>query len=139
MPRIVLDTNVLVAALRSRRGASFRLLSLVGSGRFELALPVPLVLEYEDVLLRPDMVLASAEDVGTALDYLCAVSHHQAVFYLWRPQLPDPNDDLLLELAVAAGCETIVTFNLRDFRGVERFGIKALRPQDFLQTLGEPS
>lgn len=137
-PRIVLDTNVLVAGLRSRQGASFRLLSGVGGRRFEIALSVPLVLEYEDVLLRQrTQMKLTVRDVGVLLDYLCSVGVPQRVFYLWRPQLPDPGDDFVLELAVAASCEVIVTHNLRDFTGTARFGIKAMTPAAFLRHLGD--
>ncbi|MEO1076248.1 MAG: putative toxin-antitoxin system toxin component, PIN family [Bacteroidota bacterium] len=133
MSRIVLDTNVLVAGLRSRRGAANRLLRLVGRSSFEIALSVPLVLEYEDVLLRPDMVPFSTMEVRAFIDVLCQEGNPQRVYFLWRPYLPDPKDDMVLELAVAASCDAIVTYNLRDFRGVDRFGIRAVRPEAFLK------
>jgi len=138
-PRVVVDTNVLVAGLRSRRGASFRLLSEVGKGRFEMALSVPLVLEYEDALLRlrhSDVTRLNQGDVDALLDYFCSVAHLQQIFYLWRPILPDPKDDLLLELAVAARCQSIVTFNRRDFAGVDKFGVSVVEPGPFLSGLG---
>lgn len=136
-PRIVVDTNVLVAGLRSRRGAAFRLLSEVGRGRFELALSVPLVFEYEDVLLRhSDVTGLDQSDVDAVLDYFCKVARLQHIFFLWRPLLPDPKDDLVLELAVAAGCQSIVTYNIRDFVGADRFGIAILEPGVFLARLG---
>ena len=137
--QIVLDTNVLVAALRSRNGASFVLLSRVGTpdAGFELNLSVPLVFEYEDVLKREGRGAGlSAVDVDDVLDYLCAVGHHRRIFFLWRPVLRDPKDDMLLELAVEAGCHYIVTFNVRDFAGAERFGVKVITPREFLRTLG---
>ncbi len=136
-PEVVLDTNVLVAGLRSRRGASFQVLSLVGSGRFGINVSVPLVLEYEDVLLRPETGIplsrAAIEDV---LDYHCTVARHHEIFFLWRPYLKDPRDDLVLELAVKAGCQFILTFNERDFAGCECFGIEAVAPSDFLRRIG---
>jgi predicted nucleic acid-binding protein len=136
-PRIVLDTNVLVAGLRSRQGASFRLLNEVGRGKFEIALSVPLVLEYEDALLRHASATAlSRRDVDVILDYFCSVAHLQTIFFLWRPLLPDPKDDLVLELAVAAGCRTVVTYNVRDFRGGESLGVSAQRPGPFLKAIG---
>ena len=136
-PRVVLDTNVLVAGLRSRRGASFQLLSEIGRGKFEIALSVPLVLEYEDALLRHASVTGlSRRNVDVVLDYYCSVAHLQTIFFLWRPLLPDPKDDLVLELAVAAGCRTVVTYNLRDFRGAESLGVSAVRPGTFLKTIG---
>jgi putative PIN family toxin of toxin-antitoxin system len=136
-PRVVIDTNVVVAGLRSRTGASFRLLSAIGAGRFEIALSVPLVLEYEDALARHAGVTGlSQADVDVVLDYFCQVGHLQEIFFLWRPYLPDPKDDMLLELAIAAGCQIIVTHNVRDFVGVGRFGIETLPPGKFLVRIG---
>jgi putative PIN family toxin of toxin-antitoxin system len=137
-PRVVLDTNVLVAAARSRRGVASRVLSLVGTGLFEIAVSVPLVLEYEDVLGRHlHESRLNDKDVGDLLDYLCHVAHRQEVFYLWRPMLKDPNDDMVLELAVAAQCDAIVTYNQRDFAGAHRFNVEILEPREFLQRVGE--
>ncbi|MFL6235391.1 MAG: putative toxin-antitoxin system toxin component, PIN family [Thermoanaerobaculia bacterium] len=137
--RVVLDTNVMVAALPSRRGASYQLLSLLGEGRFEIAVSVPLVLEYEDALARDLEGPYSRQDIEDLLDFLCQVAHRQRIFFLWRPCLPDPKDDMVLELAVAAGCEAIVTHNTRDFVGTERLGIRIDTPGSFLRTLKEPS
>ncbi len=139
MSRVVLDTNVLVAALRSDQGASFQLLSLVGvTDKFQICLSVPLVLEYEDVLGRDGMVPnVSAGDVQDLIDYLCSVASPHGVFFLWRPMLRDPKDEMVLELAVSGGCEAIVTFNSRDFAGAERFGIQILSPGEFLRQIGE--
>lgn len=135
---VVLDTNVLEAAFRSRRGASFAVLSLVGTGRFEIALSVPLVLEYESVLLRQVSETERSEaGVRDVLDYLCAAARQQLIFFRWRPTLPDPNDDMILELAVAANCAAIVTHNRRHFQGVRRFGIRVLSPADFLNEIGD--
>ena len=135
-PRVVLDTNVVVAGLRSRRGAAFRLLSEVGRGRFEIALSVPLVLEYEDALLRPGLTGLRQGEVDVVLDYFCKVAHLQQIFYLWRPLVPDPKDDMLLELTVAARCQSIVTYNVRDFAGAEKFGLSVLAPGPFLVSVG---
>ena len=136
MQRVVLDTNVLVAAIRSRHGASFELLQRLGGGAFEIALSPGLTLEYESVLLRHvgDSHLTS-QDVGDLIDYLCEVAMWQEIFFLWRPFLRDPNDDLVLELAVAANCDAVVTHNTRDFAGTERFGIEVLTPAAFLLSL----
>ena len=136
-PRVVLDTNVLVAALRSNRGASFRLLSEVDSGLFEVCLSVPLVLEYEAVLFRQARAIGlSRTDIGDVLDYICSVARRQPIFFLWRPQLRDPSDDMVLELAVAAGCRFIVTFNTRDFGSARSFSLRVLTPREFLKTIG---
>lgn len=135
---MVLDTNVLVAGLRSRRGASFRLLSEIGRGRFELVVSVPLVLEYEDVLGRQAGALhLDAAERAAVLDFLCLEARHQEVFFLWRPVLQDPADDMVLEVAVAAACERIVTFNLRHFAVAARFGIRALTPGAFWKELNQ--
>lgn len=136
--RVVIDTNVIIAALRSRRGASYKLLMLVGTGKFTSVLSVALVLEYEDVAKRlGEVIPLSEQDIDDILDYLCQVSNHQEIFYLWRPYLKDPKDDMVLELAVAASCDFIVTFNKKDFEGLERFGIRVLSPKEFLQEIGE--
>ena len=137
--QIVLDTNVVVTALRSRHGASFRLLSLVGrSPAFAINLSVPLILEYEDVAKRQSPALGlTFEDIDDILDYLCSVARLREIFFLWRPFLRDPKDDMVLELAVEAGCEVIVTYNQRDFAGCERFGVRPVTPKQFLQEIGE--
>jgi putative PIN family toxin of toxin-antitoxin system len=136
-PRVVVDTNVLVAGLRSNRGASYRLLTEVGRGRFEIALSVPLVLEYEDALLRhKDQTSLTRRDVDAVLDYFCSVGHLQTIFFLWRPLLPDPKDDMVVELAVAAGCRTIVTYNVRDFRSAKGLGVAPQVPAEFLKSIG---
>jgi len=138
--QVVIDTNVLLAALRSRRGASYRLLSLIGDGRWQMNLSVPMFLEYEDVVKRPDSgVGLSAVEVDDILDFICAEANLREIFYLWRPVLPDPKDDFILELAVESNCDYIVTFNVRDFAGAEKFGIEIVTPREFLRKLGEIS
>ena len=112
IPQIVIDTNVLVTAQRSKRGASARLISLVGTGRFDIHVSVPLVLEYEAVLLRYRAELGlTQEDVADVIDALCALAKHQKIYFLWRPYLRDRNDEMVLELAVAARCDSIITYN----------------------------
>jgi len=101
MYQVVIDTNVLVAALLSSRGASHRLLRLVGDDRWRMNLSVPLVLEYEQT---PKRVCAgeslSGSDIDGILQFLCANASLRPIFFLWRPLLPDPKDDFVLELAV---------------------------------------
>lgn len=134
----MIDTNVLVSALRSRRGVSFRLISLLGDRRFQVNISVPLVLEYEKstkkLAGRGGLSLRNIDDI---LDYICLVAHHTRVFYLWRPFLRDPKDDMVLEVAVAGGCRFIVTFNKKDFQGVGSCGIQVLTPKEFLERIGE--
>ncbi|HKS25447.1 MAG TPA: putative toxin-antitoxin system toxin component, PIN family [Thermoanaerobaculia bacterium] len=134
--RVVLDTSVLVAAIRSRRGASFQLLTRLGSDDFDVAVSVPLVLEYEDALMRHlSSTTLDESDIAAILDYMCSVADHQEIFFLWRPILRDPGDDMLLEVAVAADCQAIVTHNVRDFAGAEKFGLRVLTPSAFLQEI----
>lgn len=136
--KVVLDTNVLEAAVRSRNGASYAVLSRVGMGQFEIAISVALVLEYEDVLMRKaDSTRRTASAMTAIVDYLCEVGQRQSIFFLWRPCLRDPKDDLVLELAVAAGCNAIVTHNRRDFEPANQFGMDVWTPAQFLRRLGE--
>ena len=136
-PSIVLDTNVLIAGLRSRNGASFRLLSLVGEGKFELNVSVPLVLEYEEVAKREARALGLTHaEIDDVLDYLCAVAVHREIYFLWRPVLRDAADDMVLEVAVEAGCDFVVTHNVRHFAGAQRFGVRGVTPSEFLTRIG---
>lgn len=127
--RVVLDTNIVVAALRSRQGASAAVVLRAGLGEFEFCLSVALFLEYEGAVKRPTsgvkIPIAAIDDI---LDHLAAVGRHQEIFFLWRPTLPDPGDDHVLEVAVAGQCDAIVTYNRRAFGGAERFGIRVLSP-----------
>ena len=137
--QIVIDTNIFFAALYSRRGASHKLLSLINSSKFSVNVSVPLILEYEDVAKRNlDNISLSAQEVDDIIDYICVATNRQKIFYLWRPFLRDPKDDMVLELAVAARCNFIVTFNMGDFQGAEEeFGISVITPKEFLQKIGE--
>jgi len=139
-PSIVIDTCVLISALRSQLGASFKLLSLVDDSKFEFYLSVPLVLEYEAVASRMARSIGlTRSEVDDVIDYMCARGQHRKVHFLWRPSLKDPGDDFILELAVEAECRYIVTHNLKDFVGAEKFGIKAIPPQKLLEMIGEIS
>lgn len=136
--QVVLDTNVLLTALRSKKGASYKLLTLIDSGRFKINLSVPLVLEYEDILKRdiPGTDLSNKE-IDNILDYICKIANKREIFYLWRPFLKDPKDDFILELAVESKSDFIITFNLKNFAGIDKFGIKAITPKYFLKIIGE--
>lgn len=135
---IVIDTNVLAAALQSSRGAAYKLLMLIGTGKFTFYLSVPLLLEYEDVAKRLlEAISLDNQDIDAILDYICATAQRQQIFYLWRPYLKDPKDDMVLELAVSAGCNFIVTYNGKDFMGAEHFGLHVLTPREFLEKIGE--
>lgn len=134
----MIDTNVLVSALRSRDGASFLLLSLLGEkDTFDLYISVALVLEYEDAAKRlPGKVQITEDEIDDVIDYICHIGHEQQVFFLWRPFLKDPNDDMVLELAVAAGCNFIITHNKQDYKNIEEFGLQAISPVEFLRMIG---
>jgi putative PIN family toxin of toxin-antitoxin system len=138
VPQAVTDTNVVIAGLRSRRGSAFQLLTLIGTRLFDIHLSVPLVLEYTDVLLRelPNLYL-SREEVNDLIDFYCAVGEQHEIFFLWRPFLRDPKDDMVLELAVKARCQSIITYNTRDFAGIEQFGLNRLEPSEFLRLIGK--
>ncbi len=135
--RLVFDTDVVVAALRSPAGASAALIAGAIDGRLEFALSVPLVLEYEAVCLRPEQLYASGldvHDVVTVVDALIATAVPVSSYYSWRPQLRDAGDELVLDAAVNGGATHLVTFNLGDFgRAPQQFGIRSLRPADMLR------
>lgn len=136
----VLDTNVLVAGLFSRRGASFWLLERAVDGGLPIAVSVAMALEYEDVLLRPAMLAqgwASAEQISTVLDAILAHAVLvQPIRVRRRPALPDPGDDLVLECALEAHADAIITMNVRDFAGAsENYGLRILKPGDLVAEL----
>lgn len=132
--RVVFDTSVLVAAARSRDGASFALVSSIPSARFEIALSVGLYFEWQDVLTRPEHLPPgkTPDDARAFLRFLCGHAWPQEIFFLWRPFLPDPGDDMILELAFASDSRYIVTYNVRHFANVQKLGIEAITPRDFL-------
>ncbi len=136
LPEVVLDTNVVVSGLRSRHGNSFHLLSLIGTGHFEINLSVPLLLEYEATLKRSELQIPlSHKQIDDVLNFYCSVGRWVRIHYLWRPLLPDAKDDFVAELAVAGQCDYIVTFNERDFRGVQQFGVHTCTPDYLLQVI----
>lgn len=132
-PNLILDTNVLLTALKSSKGSSFRLLSMVGGGRFQLHISAPLVAEYEAVLKRGLLALSDSQ-VDDVIDYVCAQATHHKIFYLWRPTLKDPGDDFVLELAVKASAR-IITWNVKDFARASQFGVPVQTPREFLTFL----
>jgi len=137
--QVVIDTNVFISALRSQQGASYRLLMLIDRANFEVNLSVPLILEYEDVAMRltQNELKLTTTAIDDILDYLCAVANQWKIHYLWRPILKDPKDDMVLELAVSANCDAIVTYNKKDFCEADKFGIKIKTPKEILKEVGE--
>jgi len=134
--RVVLDTNVLHAGLYSSRGASYQVLKAVEKGKIKIILSTALLFEYEDILVRNRSVPGlSVRDIDVVLDNLCKLAEHHRIFFLWRPYLAGPKDDHILELAVASGTTTIVTHNIKDFRGIRKFGIRAIPPKKLLEEI----
>ena len=134
--RAVIDTNVLIAALRSSSGASYQILLAADRGDFQMALSVPLLVEYDDVSSRPEMgITIPASAVDAIIRRLAMLAHKQQIYFLWRPILPDPKDDMVLEVAIAAGATHIVTFNRKDLRLASQFGITVIPPADFIRLL----
>ena len=132
--RVVFDTFLLVSAAHSRDGASHALVSLIPSPRFEICLSIGLYTEWQAVLSRPEHLPPeqTPADVQAFVRYLASQAHLQDIHFLWRPFLSDPNDDMVLELAFAAGSRYIVTHNIKDFRGSQQLGIRAVTPGNFL-------
>ena len=136
-PRIVMDTNVLISALRSKRGASFLFLSLFGKQKYDIYISVPLILEYESAAKRMARSIGlKHSEIDDILDYLCSTAQHRKIHFLWRPVLRDPSDDMVLELAVECRADYIVTFNVKDFKGARNFGVLTITPRDLLKKIG---
>jgi putative PIN family toxin of toxin-antitoxin system len=137
LARIVLDANVLVSAVRSALGPSFALIQVIRAGGITMCCNPALFLEYEDVLKRPLQRAASGLTVGDINEILMDLASHIEpvnAHYRWRPQLRDPSDEMVLEAAVNANVDAIVTYNLRDFKPAANFGIRVLSPaQSFTQ------
>jgi putative PIN family toxin of toxin-antitoxin system len=132
MPSYVLDTAVLVAALRSSAGASRQLLLFALDRRFDLLLSIPLLLEYEAVLTRPEHLTESRltkMEVAKVLDDLASVAKQVDLAFRWRPQAADPNDDMVIEAAINGNADVVVTFNKRDIvDGLRHFRCEVLTP-----------
>jgi putative PIN family toxin of toxin-antitoxin system len=138
MQQWVFDTDVLVAARRSRTGASNALIRRVQSNAFVMLASVPLFLEYEAVLTRAEHLLASgmtAKQVTGFLDYLAGLVVPVKFHFLWRPQLSDVADEMVLETAINGAADAVVTFNIRHFGPAARFGIDVIRPDEALRRL----
>jgi putative PIN family toxin of toxin-antitoxin system len=133
---LVVDTCVIVAALRSKQGASNKILRCVALGALSMSVSVATILEYEEVLLRRSKFPGySTRQLQRFLDDICALSRHQEIFFTWRPTLSDPDDEIFLELAVAASASHIVTHNTKDFLRAARFGVRVVTPGELLKQL----
>ena len=137
----MLDSNVVVAGLISRRSSSFWLVERAIAGRLPIAVSVALALEYEDVMVRSrslDLSWASQEEIDDVLNALLAQAKLvQPIRWRRRPMLRDPGDDLVLECALDAGAKTMATTNIRDFEEARRFGVEVVRPGDLAARLRE--
>ena len=132
----IIDTNVLYAGLYSSLGASYQVLQALEQGRLRSVLSTTLVFEYEEVLKRKADVLGLTEQaIEALLDDLCQRSDHRAIHFLWRPCLPDPKDDHILELAVASEKAIIATHNVKHFKNATAFGVRVLTPSQLLEEL----
>ena len=135
-PVVVLDTNVIFSGLYSSDGASYQILKALPQRTFEPVLSVTLLFEYEDVLRRNEKMLRlNSRQIESVLNNICDLCRHQKVHYRWRPNLKDPKDDHVLELAVAANANFIVTHNIRGFKSSNRFSVQVISPKQFLEKI----
>ncbi len=136
---VVIDTNVLYQALRSREGASHFILQLIRSRKITLALSLPVFTEYEDVLKRPNKLndlQLTKEDIDKVLRFLSYISKPVTIYYLFRPNLKDEKDNIFLELSLAANCDFIITSNTKDFTKYNELkfdDISVVTPSDFVK------
>lgn len=134
MENIVIDTNVLLSALYSNKGASYKLLSMIDSDKLTVNISTTLIYEYEEILKLKSKY--EIKHIDSILNYICSIGKKNKIFYLWRPKLKDSDDDFLLELAVASN-SIIVTLNGKDFKPASEFNIKVMTPKEFLHHIGE--
>lgn len=137
MQRIIIDSNILVAAVRSNRGWSHKLVFSLGTDhRWQPCVSAPLLQEYAEQIHDPRHTPHwSTTERDDFLDYICASARWCDIHFLWRPLLPDEDDHLVLEAAVASAAQVIVTFNKRDLAAAEDFGIALMTPRQFLLSL----
>jgi putative PIN family toxin of toxin-antitoxin system len=139
--RIVLDTDAIVAAMRSPTGASAAIIRKARRGKIALLLSVPLAMEYEAVCVRPEHQLAaglSEQEVHIFVDAVIAIAEPVKIHYLWRPQLRDPSDEMVLETAVNGRANLLITFNERDYgTAPARFGIEVMTPREAVERISK--
>lgn len=134
MKNIVIDTNVLLSAIYSNKGASYKLISMIDSKKLTVNISTTLIYEYEEILKLKSKL--ETKYIDSILNYICSIGKQNKIFYLWRPKLKDSDDDFLLELAVKSN-SIIVTLNGKDFKPASEFNIKVMTPKEFLQDIGE--
>ena len=136
IPIVVIDTNIILSALKSKNGRSNQLLRIIDTGKFDFAISVPLILEYEAILKKHlNRNYYSDKDIDDFINYLCYIGKKIKLFYLWRPYLKDPHDDHILELAIHSISKWIITYNKKDFKEAEHLGIIALSPAEFINKI----
>ena len=131
---IVIDTNVLLSAMYSNKGASYKLISMIDSDKLIINISTTLIYEYEEILKRKSKL--EFKYIDSILNYICQIGKKNKIFYLWRPKLKDVDDDFLLELAVKSN-SIIITLNGKDFKPAKQFNLKVMTPKEFLQYIGE--
>ena len=134
MKNIVIDTNVLLSAIYSNKGASYKLISMIDNDKFIVNISTTLIYEYEEILKLKSKL--EIKYIDLILNYICKIGKKNKIFYLWRPKLKDVDDDFLLELAVKSD-SIIVTLNGKDFKPASKFNLKVMTPKEFLQYIGE--
>ncbi len=138
--QIVMDTNVLVSGVRSKKGASYQLISNLNDSSWQLNISVALILEYEEVLTRMmDELSIVTKDIDNLIDGICAISNKHSISYMWRPIANDADDDFLVDLAINAQADYIISYNKKDIQPVQKFGIEVVSPKEFLQITGKIS
>lgn len=139
--RIVLDTDAIVAAMRSPSGASAAIVRKARQGKVALLMSVPLAMEYEAVCVRPEHQLAaglSEQEVRVFVDAVIAIAEPVKIHYLWRPQLRDPSDEMVLETAANGRANLLITFNVRDYgTAPARFGIEVMTPREAVERISK--
>ncbi len=142
MLRLTVDTNVVASAFRSRSGASFALIELIWRKKLRMLATPPLFLEYEAVLKRPEQLVASCltlTEISAALDALATLIEPVETYLSWRPQLDDPDDEMVLEAAINSRAGALVTYNTAHFQAAApRFGVRLARPIEILREVIEP-
>jgi len=128
--QLVIDTNVIVSGLKSSKGVSYKLLSILNDDRWRINLSVGLVLEYEAVLKQyQTSICLSPTAIDQVVEDIRSIAKRHPIFYTWRPSAQDPDDDFLIDLAVKCQADFLITYNRKDFVGAKSFGIQVITPK----------